>query len=172
MSNGKSGHTPSVEDIRNFFAWCDQLDVEVLKPLDHIKSNWDVTWDSSKRQYEPEDNSFAEQLNQLIEDVATTAPPSRYHDNEDILAEYVIKRLKWQIRKERGRWERIDYESILEQGGFDDVNQAELLTAATGRIYAAFKFGQTHYDEMESWHRRMLGAILTIILYHRFNVGA
>jgi hypothetical protein len=103
----------------------------------------------------------------MIEDIAITASSKRYHDNEDILAEYVIKHLKWQIRKERGRWVGEDYDVILEQGAFNDLDQAELLTAATGRIYAAFEFGQKHYDEMERSHRRMLAAILSIILYHR-----
>lgn len=96
-----------------------------------------------------------------------TAPPGRYHDNEDILADYVIDRLKWPIRKLGGRWVGADYDSILEQGGFGDLDQAELLTATTGRIYAAFEFGQNHYDQMEESHRRMLAAILSIILYRR-----
>ena len=100
-------------------------------------------------------------------DIAVTAPPVRYHDNEDRLAQYVIDRLGWPIYKENGRWVGADYHVILEQGGFDDIDQAELLTAATGRIYAAIKHGQSHYDDMEQGHQGMLSAVLTIILYHR-----
>lgn len=167
----KTFSAPSTDELRDFFAWSDLLDVEVLKPLDHIKSSWDVTWNAEASRYIPEEDSFADELNRLVEDLAITAPPKRYHDNEDVLAEYVIAKLKWPIRKEKARWVGVDYESILEQGGFNDVDQGDLLTAATGRIYAAFKFGQTHYDDMESSHRRMLGAVLSIILYHRFSAG-
>jgi hypothetical protein len=159
--------SPTADDIRNFFAWSDLLDREVLKPLEHIKSSWQMDWDTESKRYVPEEDSFAADLNLMIEDIAITAPSERYHDNEDILAEYVIEHLKWPIRKERGRWVGEDYPAILEQGAFDDIDQAELLTAATGRIYAAFEFGQKHYDEMEESHRRMLAAILSIILYHR-----
>ena len=158
---------PSIEDVRNFFAWSDLLDYDVLRPLDHIKPLWEATWDHEAQRYEPEYNSYAQDLNVMIEDIAITQPPSKYHDNEDRLAHYVIEHLKWKIRKERGRWVGMDYESILEQGGFHDLDQAELLTAATGRVYAAIKFGQTHYDDMEESHRKMLASILSIILYHR-----
>lgn len=143
------------------------MDHNVLRPLSHIAGNWEITWNHSIQKYEPEEESFAELLNQLIFDLSTTIPPEKYHDNEDRLAEFVIENLKWPITKDRGRWVGEDYDVILEQGGFDDVGQKNLLEAATGRIYAAIKRDQTHFDEMEDSHRRMLGAVLTIILYHR-----
>jgi hypothetical protein len=105
----------------------------------------------------------------MIVDLSGARPPARYHDNEDRLAEYARDKLKWPIRKERGRWVGHDYDFILEQSGFDDIDQTELLHAAAGRIRAALDRGQMHFDDMEESHRRMLGAILTIILYHRGN---
>ncbi|HLO76751.1 MAG TPA: hypothetical protein VK196_09895 [Magnetospirillum sp.] len=158
---------PSPDEIRNFFAWSDFLDHEVLRPLSHIRGNWEATWDGDDRCYIPEEDSFAEDLNALILDISITAPPLRYHDNEDILANFVINRLGWPIRKENGRWVGADYEAILEQGGLNDVAQDELLAAVAGRVHAAFRYGQTHFDEMELSHQRMVSAIMAIILYHR-----
>ena len=45
--------------VRDFFAWSIILDHEVLKPLAHIKGNWDISWDEEARLYIPEDDSFA-----------------------------------------------------------------------------------------------------------------
>ena len=95
------------------------------------------------------------------------SPPARYHDNENRLAEYVRKNLKWPIRKEGKRWVGADYSSIIEQGGFDDFDQQDLVLAAAGRIRAAIDHGQQHFDDMEESHRRILGAVISIILYHR-----
>jgi hypothetical protein len=154
-------------DIQAFFAWSDCLDHDVLRPLTHIKANWEIMWDHDKKCYNPEYDSFAEELNILINDISITTPSSRYHDNEDILANYVKQKLKWPIFKKNGRWAGADYPSILEQGGFYDIEHGELLTAATGRIYIAIRKGQIHYDKMESGHRKMLSAVLAIVLYHR-----
>jgi hypothetical protein len=167
MSKAMTTRTPTADEIREFFAWSDRLDHDVLRPLSHIRSNWEALWNHVEQRYEPEDDSFAEDLNVLIDDLATTAPPKRYHDNEDVLANYVIETLKWPIRKEKGRWVGADYYSILEHGGFQDVDQAELLAAASGRIHAAIRSGQTHFDQMEESHQKMLCAVLTIVLYHR-----
>ena len=153
--------------VRSFFAWSDLLDHGVLRPLSHIHGNWELTWDHESRRYEHEHDSFAEKLNLLIKTLADTQPPSRYYDSEDRLAQYVVEKLKWKIRKQGNRWIGADYESILEQGGFDDIDQAELTLAAAGRIHAALARGQMRFDQMEESHARMLGAVLTIILYHR-----
>lgn len=162
---------PTSDDLRQFFAHSDLLDHAVLRPLDHIAANWEVTWDHQAQRYEPEENSFSEQLNALIEEIAQATPPHQYHDNEDRLAQFVIKSLKWPIRKEGRRWVGVDYDSILEQGGFDDIDQKDLVVAATGRTVAALMHGQRHFDEMENSHRRMLGAVMSIILYHRADGG-
>lgn len=160
--------TPASPDaVRRFFAWSDSLDHLVLRPLSHIRSAWEITWDHQAGQYEPEPDSFAGDLNLLIEELATTRPPARYHDNEDRLAQYVVDRLHWPIFKQGNRWMGADYATILEQGGFDDIDQEELLLAAAGRVHAALKHKQTHLDEMEESHRDMLAAVLTIILYQR-----
>lgn len=137
---------------------------------DHlIRSNWEIIWCHNNQQDKHEEESFAEELNTLIYEISTTPRPIRYHDQEDILASYVIEKLKWPIYKQNGRWVGADYRSILEQGGFDDLNQAELLLAVTGRVHTAIKYGQHHYDDMEQGHREMVAAILAIILYNRSN---
>lgn len=154
--------------MKAFFANSDGiLDHQVLRPLSHIAANWEISWDDNAQSYESEDDSYASALNQMIEDIADTAPPAKYHDSEDRLAEYVVARLRWSIRKVGGGWVGADYDAILEQGGFQDIDQADLTLAATGRIHAALTRGQKHFDDMEESHRRMLGAVLTIILYHR-----
>lgn len=154
--------------VRAFFGDSDGLlDHIVARPLSHIALNWEMTWDQVAQQYEPEEDSFASLLNQTIADLALISPPIKYHDNEDRLAQYVIEHLKWPIRKEKGRWVGADYESILEQGGFHDIDQSELVQAAAGRVRAALIRGQPHFDDMEESHQKMLGAVLTIILYHR-----
>jgi len=79
----------------------------------------------------------------------------------------VIAKLKWPIVKVKGRWIGADYASILEQGGFGDIDQQDLVAAVAGRIHAAIRFGQHHFDDMERSHRDMLAAVLTIIFYHR-----
>lgn len=145
------------------------IDHEVLRQLSHITIYWELTWDSRNNRYEEEPGSFANVLNALIQDLTNVVPPKKYHDNEDRLAEYVIKELKWNIRKKGNIWIGADYESILSHGGFNDIDEKELVLAAAGRIAAAIARGQLHYDEMEESHRKMLGAVLTVILYHRHD---
>ena len=153
--------------MKSFFANCGNLDIEVLRPLSHILPNWETTWDSAKQKYSEEEGSYAAQLNALIDELGAATPPAKYHDNEDRLAEYVIKHLKWPIRKEGGRWVGESYDVILQQGGFNDLDERDLVLAAAGRIRAAIDRGQKHYDYMEDSHRRMLAAVLMTILYHR-----
>jgi len=153
--------------VEAFFRNSELLDYLVLKPLFHMQPNWELGWDDEKECYVVEEDSFAGLLNCLVNDLAIATPPHRYHDNEDRLAEYVKAELGWEIRKAGNRWIGADYGSILEQGGFDDVNQKDLLQAAAGRIQAALDRRQMHFDEMEESHRQMLGAVLSIILYHR-----
>lgn len=155
--------------IKSFFERCDCLSTFVTKQLSHININWELTWDDEKQEYEPEENSFAPLLNQLIEELCEVDPPARYHDNEDRLAEYVISNLKWNIKKANGRWVGNDYTCILEQGSFDDFNEKNLIAAAAGRIKAAVDRNQLNFDEMEESHRIMLGNVLACILFHRFN---
>lgn len=152
--------------IINFFDNSCFLDYMVLRPLSHIKGNWELTWDPVNNQYMAEEDSYAEQLNQLICEIEQSNP-GRYHDNEDSLAEYVIKSLNWQLKKEGSKWKGEDYPVILEQGGFHDPYEKNLILAAAGRISAAIKHGQKHFDEMERSHQEILAAILAIILYHR-----
>ncbi len=161
--------------IHEFFSYNDLLDYEVLRPLSHIKPYWELTWNFDDEVYECEDGSFARQFNELIAELATFKPPAKYHDHEDVLAQYVQKHLNWGIRKVGSTWVNkdgtrlhpSDYIVTLEQGGFQDVDERELIAAASGRIHAAIIRGQIHYDEVEESHRRILAGVLSAILYHR-----
>lgn len=154
--------------MKSFFKESELLDYLVTRPLSHIRPNWELAWDSGSEEYSDEEDSFAAMLNGLVGELEQIEPPAHYHDSEDRLAEYVRDGpLKWPIRKVGRRWVGADYEAILEQGAFQDIDQVELTNAASGRIKAAKDRGQAGFDDMEESHRRMLGAVLTIILYHR-----
>lgn len=154
-------------DTKEFFSNSELLDYLVLRPLSHIKGNWEVSWDEGKQEYETEEESYAKLLNHLIEELSRVNPPSRYHDNEDCLAEYVKSNLNWNIKKIGGRWVGEDYAAILEQGGFDDIDEENLILVSAGRIKAAIDRNQIHFDDMEQSHQKMLADVLAIILYHR-----
>ncbi len=153
--------------MTNFFYNSNDLDVMVLRPLSHINGNWELTWDNTTKLCEIEEGSFAEQLNNLMEEIEQTLPPTKYHDNEDILVEYVRTHLNWEVSKVNNRWVGNDYESMLEQGGFSDVDEKNLILAAAGRLRTAINHGQLHFDDMEEGHKKMFAAVLSIILYHR-----
>ena len=157
--------------MKLFFAKSSYLDMEVLRPLSHILPYWELTWDHAEEQYSEEDESYAAVLNLLIVELSAATPPVKYHDNEDRLAQYVIKHLRWPISKVGKRWIGEDYAAIIEQGGFHDINEGDLILAAAGRIQAAIARGQLRYDDMEESHRIMLGAVLSVILYHRTPQG-
>lgn len=156
-------HTPEL--VRAFFARSDYLDYMVLRPLSHITMSWEVTWGVDR--YEPEVDSFASDLNEIIHQIAGSQRPDHYHDNEDRLAERVVTELKWPIQKKGGRWHGADYQSILEQGAFEDIGQRELAIAANGRVQMALDYGQSHFDAMDDAHMTMLSALMTIMIYHR-----
>lgn len=164
------------KEVKDFFANSDGLDHMVLRPLSHILPNWELTWDHAKQQYREEEGSFAKTLNELIVELSGITPPAKYHDNEDRLADYVVNTLKWPVEKVKGRWywdgkpmNSWDYSGLLEQGGFGDENQQNLLLAIAGRVSAAIKHGQLHFDDMELGHREILAAVLAVVLYHRSN---
>lgn len=154
-------------DIKDFFANSETLDYQVLRQLAHLDIRWELIWDDEAKEYVREEGNFSGVLNDLITELATTNPPAKYHDNEDALAEYVKQNLKWNISKVGNRWVGEDYESILEQGGFDDVDQTHLINAAAGRIKGAIDRNQKRFDDMEESHRKILSGVLAIILYHR-----
>ncbi|WBQ13829.1 hypothetical protein L2D00_03885 [Hyphomonadaceae bacterium BL14] len=157
----------SEADIREFFAWSELLDHFVTRPLSHIAPNWELTWDHSGQCYMPEPDSLASDVNKVIEIISKLPRPQNYHDHEDEVARRLIGTSGWPIQKKMGRWIGADYRSILENGGFEDYGQLELLASAAGRTHAALDFGQKHFDAMEEGHLNMLAAVLTIILYHR-----
>jgi hypothetical protein len=161
-------HSP--ERIRDFFAWSSWLDQITLRPLSHIAPYWEATWDDETQRYIPEPRSFADDLNTVIELIATCPRPPKYHDHEDVIAKRV-QDAGWPIQKKGSRWVGADYPGVLEQGAFRDVGQRDLVAAATGRVHAALDYGQTHFDEMEEGHLNMLAAIISIIIYHRYCDG-
>lgn len=153
--------------IRDFFARSDLLDRMTLRPLSHITLNWEAMWNPETRQYEPEEDSFAADLNAVIDLLATCERPARYHDHEDALAERTLRELKWPIQKKGGRWIGADYQVILEQGAFSDLGQENLIAAAAGRVHAAMDFGQFHFDDVEEGPLNILAGLITIIIFHR-----
>jgi hypothetical protein len=165
-------------DAWEFFGWSDFLDHEVLRQLSHIRPNWELSWDHASRRYTPEDGSYAQLLNELIDELGRCDPPLRYHENENRLGEYLSLGLGLGFKRKGNRWfgrdgEPLtlgDYLSLLEQGGFKDIYQKELLFAASGRIQAAISRGQVHFDEIERSHQIMLAGVLAIILYYRSDV--
>lgn len=157
--------------LLNFFSNSNELDFSVLKPLSHIHLEWELTWDPLKNKYKEEDNSFSKLLNELIFELDQAALQRNYHDNEDVIAKYVMQNLKWNIRKVKTRWTGAEYVSIMEQGSFSDSNEKNLILSAVGRIHASIVLKQNHFDDMELSHRRILAKIISIILYHRFRAN-
>lgn len=155
--------------IEDFFYESNYLDKFVLKPLCHIRGTWDLFWNDESKRYLVEEDSFGAEINNLISELEAIKPPKNYHDNEDILAHYVEKKLNWGIYKINKRWTGADYKVILEQGGFGDIDEKNLLLAASGRIHAAIRFGQNRYDDMEFGHMVILSNVISIILFHRHN---
>lgn len=153
--------------VESFFGCSESLDRMVLRPLSHIMGNWDLSWDNTRQKYVEEEDSFANALNLLIEEIEDINPPLKYHDNEDRLVEYAIRELKWVVARVGNRWDFADYPHILERGGFGDINQTDLCQAVAGRVRAAIQRKQTHFDEMEEGHQKILAAVMSIILYHR-----
>lgn len=163
-------HPPDV--LKQFFAHSEYLDGMVLRPLSHITMNWEASWDCEESRYAPETESFAADLNEVIEQIAMSPRPARYHDHEDTLAEEVLTELHWPIQKKGGRWVGEDYQAILEQGAFSDVGQTDLAAAAAGRVHMAIDLGQSHFDEMDDAHMTMLAGLMTIMIYHRYCDGS
>ncbi|MCI5167518.1 MAG: hypothetical protein D3903_15865 [Candidatus Electrothrix sp. GM3_4] len=153
--------------VVNFFANSEDILDYVLKPLEHIRGNWDVIWDRDNDKYQEEEDSFGAELNALIHEIAQAKAPTNYHVHEDKVA--VFQTRHWDSISKKGRfWVGGEYREILEQGSFDDHEQQALVLSVAGRVKAALDREQYHIDEMEKKHKRMLCAILSIILYQRF----
>jgi hypothetical protein len=94
--------------MNSFFGNSDSLDYMVLRPLDHIRGNWELIWNPESEVYEEGPDSFAGLLNGVIAELAAIESPSRYHDSEDRLAEYVKKNsIGESVRRERDGWGQI-----------------------------------------------------------------
>ncbi|UQA50978.1 hypothetical protein [Vibrio sp. ED002] len=153
--------------IKSFFDDSESIRDLVLQPLEHIRSNWDLYWNDSELRYVEEEHSFGSELNQLILEIATIQAPENYHQHEDKVAHIYQESSDIHIQKNGRFWGGEDYRSILEQGGFDDVEEKDLVLSAAGRIKAALGREQYHIDNMEKGHQIVLCMILSNILYHR-----
>lgn len=161
--------------VRQFFTASDFMEHELLRPLDHIRPNWELVIDPETGRYYDGEDSFAWLFNQLIDELELAKPPTRYHDSEDSLGEHVRKSLNWGIRKQGGNWVNAngarlhptDYLAMLEQGGFKTDGDSDLIEAVAGRIKAAIDRGQTHFDDVERSHQVVLAGVVGAILYHR-----
>ena len=155
-----------------FFYDSDLLCYLVLRPLSHITGSWELDWDKANSRYEEEPESFGGLLNSVLTQLDATEIPASYHQQEDSLAKHVLDKLNWGISKVGQRWLGADYASILEQGGFGDLDQQNLIIAAKGRMNAARNYGQNHFDNMEQGHRQVLSHLLTVILFHRADLSS
>ena len=155
------------QELIHFFKNSDLFDYMVTRPLDHIHPNWELMWDDDNEQFKQEDGSYAEKINEILDELLAIPTPVSYHDNEDILANYVLEHLDWDIAKVHGRWISCDYCAVINQGSFGDEEQKNLLSAAKGRIKAAIEHGQETFDDMEYGHQRILAMVLASILYQR-----
>ena len=77
--------------ILDFIDYSDIFDHMVLRPLSHIRGNWELQWNYEKLEFLEEEDSFAKDLNQLLRDIADCKLPCnyRYHASEDIIARLV-----------------------------------------------------------------------------------
>ena len=131
----KNHHAMDMNKIRKFFEPSEFMEHEVLRPLSHIRANWDLYINPESGRYLEEDDSFASLFNALIDKLAVTQPPSYYHDNEDCLGEYVQRYLNWRIKKSGSTWvnqdgsrlHASDYLVLLEQGAFGKIERRDLI---------------------------------------------
>ena len=56
--------------ILDFIDYSDIFDRLVLRPLSHIRGNWELQWNYEKLEFWEEEDSFAEDLNQLLLNIA------------------------------------------------------------------------------------------------------
>ena len=89
--------------ILDFIDCSDIFDHMVLRPLSHIRGNWELQWNYEKLEFLEEEDSFAKDLNQLLRDITDCELPCnyRYHASEDIIARLVKKHLHWNIYRDR-----------------------------------------------------------------------
>lgn len=157
-----------MSEVKEFFTKSIDIKKSVLHPLSHIYTCWDISWDQEKDQFEEKPRSLGCLLNELIDHINEVEAPDNYHDHEDSVAEFLkSKDNGWDIKKVGRLWKGANYHSILEQGGYGDFKQEQLLLSVAGRIKAARKFGQMTFDEMEEGHKNILAFLIANILYHR-----
>ncbi|MFN7310785.1 MAG: hypothetical protein ACK5T0_05370 [Vampirovibrionales bacterium] len=170
--------TYSSQKVLNFFANSDFLDRVVLRPIDHLGYDWELTWDSDKQEYKPEQNSLAEHLNILIRDIASATPEKYYHTLENKWIELFsdVKQGAYKLNSNRLWVDSLTDEPVpkdmlghmLEQATccYEDI--PDLITAVAGRVQTSMGRGKkTHFDQLDNGHMQMIGIIMTVILFRR-----
>ena len=159
--------------VISFFSHSELLAHEVLRPISHVRENWEL-FPGKTEPYEVEQDSFSSELNTLIKEISVTTPPKNYHKFENNVASYMTAIRDGEYELKNGIWwdhnsgKKLNIETlefVLEQGSSGWVAAPELVSAAAGRVKAALHYGQQHYDAMEPGHRKMLAILLTIILF-------
>jgi hypothetical protein len=162
--------------VRKFFNNSDLLDHAVLRPIDHVAPNWELTSGGIDGMYIEEDGSLAAHLNVLIEEIATSSPPRDYHSYENALAinydgvrsgrVYLDGKL-WRDAQTGKLVEKDMVGHMIEQATSAHYDVPDLVLAAAGRVAAAFHFGTTHFDDLDHGHLEMLSIIMTDTLFRR-----
>jgi hypothetical protein len=160
----------------DYFAQSEMLDYTVLRPLDHVFGNWELIWDSAEYKYRPEEDSFADHINILIQEIASSIPPDNYHYYENKLAEMydAVKRGELKLDNSGKIWInastgcRVSKEWVghmIEQSRSGSDSLPDLVLAASGRVAASMKHGISHFDELDHGHMEMLAIVMMVILF-------
>lgn len=155
--------------MRDFFENSDFLDIMVLKPLSHIRPDWELSWYGSIDEYKPSVDSFAYELQQLIYEIEACVAPDDYHLHEDIVIKSTPQEFNEEVYKQGRLWIGQSYQILLQNGGLFDDDAKNLVMATAGRIAVAKRHGQLHFDQMDFSHQKILAIIMALVLYHRFT---
>ncbi|MDG1286323.1 MAG: hypothetical protein P8P30_02025 [Rickettsiales bacterium] len=165
----------------DFFARSDWLDYAVLRPLSHVAGNWELTPDG--KFYKAEEDSLADHLNILIDEIAKTHPPISYHYHENSIASQHrdTKDGSVILSKSKNIWlDPITKKPIsiaqvghyIEQSAARGVDDSELVAAASGRVARSISCDVNHFDDLDQGHLSMLAEIMSIILFMRSDEPA
>lgn len=165
------------ESILGFFYRSDRLDYTTLRPLSHVRSNWELVGsESGDPLFEEEEDSYAENLNVLIDEIAAASPSYDYHKLENQIAadytdaingRYFLKGTLWHDKQTGQPIQKDDVGHMMEQAssGSDDV--PGLVLAAAGRIATAMSYSVGNFDDLDRGHMEMLAIDLMTILFRR-----
>lgn len=169
----------SPSTVYSFFYRSDYLDYVVLRPLSHVAPNWELVIGGDYL-FEEEDGSLAAHLNVLVEEISLIVPSIDYHSYENnilynysnFLNKYQLKGKIWHDKSTGLPLDKSEIGYMIEQGSSGQVDVPDLVMAAAGRIATSMYYGVDHFDKLDSGHMAMLGIIITIILFRRFDFPA